>query len=95
MVLNWHMILVSQWHWHLPMLVMMGMVGNWGGMMGNRGGMMGYWCWVMGYRGGIMGYWGRMMGHRGGMMGHWGRMISWIMWGMMCLGMMNGINMMC
>ena len=88
MVLNWHMILVSQWHWHLPMLVMMGMVGNWGGMMGN-------WCGMMGYWGGIMGYWGWVMGHRGRMMGHRGRVISWIMWGMMCLGMMNGINMMC
>ena len=49
---------------------------------------MGYWGWEMGHRGGMMGYRGRMMGHRG-------RVISWIMWGMMCLGMMNGINMMC
>ena len=67
MVLNWHMILVSQWHWHLPMLVMMGMVGTWGGMMGNRGGMMGYRGRMMGYRDWMMGSGRRIRRNRGRM----------------------------
>ena len=73
------------------------MMGNWGRMVGDWGGMMGYWGWVMGNRGGMMRDWGGMVGYRARVMGHRGGMMSWVMWlrWILCLGMMNGINMMC